>query len=61
MIETMHAVRCDHCGELVDVHGADWPPVQVTRDAVAGDPRSFLIIGRHGEQAMLLHSCADQA
>ena len=61
MLETMHTVTCDHCGVVVDVRGSDPSLVYVTRDAVAGDPRSFLIIAKSHEQDSLLHSCTDEA
>jgi hypothetical protein len=61
MIETMHSVRCVHCGKPVDLRGADLSLSYVTREPVADDPRSFLIIAKTRDQDLLLHACTGSA
>ncbi len=61
MIETMTSVQCVHCGKRVDVRGTDVSLSYVTRDAVADEPRSFLIIANTRGQTLLLHACTDEA
>jgi len=61
MAETLNSVTCDHCGELVAVRGVDQSLRYVTREATAGDPRTFVIIGTSHTQDMLLHACTDEA
>ena len=61
MIETMNSVRCVHCGKRVDVRGVDLSLSYVTRDAVADNLRSFLIIAKTRDQDFLVHACTDEA
>ena len=61
MVETLNSVTCHHCGERVDVHGVDRSLRYVTREAAAGVPRTFVIIGTSHAQHTLLHACTDKA
>ena len=60
MAATGKVVRCDRCGALVEVGRSDLPLTYVTRQDVAADRPTFLMVGEHHEQSVLLHACTDR-